>query len=280
MLRQRIVTALVLLAIMLPALSAQARWPFALFSLSLIAAAAWEWARLNGTSGGAAAVWCLAAVSLAAALDTSGWADYAGLWWGTTVVWVAVAVWALRLGVAHWHSLATSWRRMCGVVLLVLAWQAMMQARQWGLNALLSIFCLVWAADVFAYAGGRLWGRHKLAPHISPGKTWEGVASGLVAVWGVGAAWMQWVDPLMQDQGMSLFSALRAHWGLVGWILALSVLTGLAVVGDLLESLVKRSAGVKDSSQLLPGHGGVLDRIDALLPVFPAAVALVLMSRT
>lgn len=124
-----------------------------------------------------------------------------------------------------------------------------------------------------------MWGRHKLAPLISPGKTWEGVLSGLLAVWGIGALWMQWIDPLMQDQGMSLFASIRAQFSPMGWMAALAALTGLAVVGDLMESLVKRSAGVKDSSRLLPGHGGVLDRIDALLPVFPAAMALVWMAR-
>lgn len=279
MLRQRIVTALLLLAIMLPALAAQARWPFALFSLVLIAAAAWEWARLNDARGVAAVMWCFLAVVMAGIIDVSGVGLNPQLWWVTTAVWIAGCAWALRLGVSHWHQSHVLMRRVVGLVLLVLAWQAMMQARRWGLNGLLSIFCLVWAADVFAYAGGRLWGRRKLAPHISPGKTWEGVISGLVAVWGLGAAWMQWVDPLMHDQGMSLFSSLRTQFGLLGWFLCLSLLTGLAVVGDLMESLAKRSAGVKDSSGLLPGHGGVLDRVDALLPVFPAAIGLVLMGK-
>ena len=138
---------------------------------------------------------------------------------------------------------------------------------------MLSVLCLVWMADVAAYFGGKTFGRRKLAPSISPGKSWEGVWSGLLGVGLLAALWI-WLDGLGHFDGPSVYSRLLAALGLAGLLAALGVLCGLSVVGDLIESLVKRAAGAKDSSRLLPGHGGVLDRVDALLPVLPAALAL------
>jgi phosphatidate cytidylyltransferase len=150
----------------------------------------------------------------------------------------------------------------------------MLGARERGVNFLLSVFCLVWVADSAAYLGGRLLGRRKLAVTISPGKTWEGAFSGVLAVALLALGWTAWVDTAPWVDGPSFFGTIRAQWGLLGMWTAAACLTALAVVGDLFESLLKRSVGVKDSSGLLPGHGGVLDRIDALIPVFPAALAL------
>ncbi|MDE2452518.1 MAG: phosphatidate cytidylyltransferase, partial [Burkholderiales bacterium] len=141
------------------------------------------------------------------------------------------------------------------------------------INFMLSIFCLVWMADIAAYFGGRTFGRRKLAPSISPGKSWEGVASGMAGVLLLAFVWTR-IDAAFGVDGPSLYSVLVRQ---LGWALALPALLFLAamsVVGDLVESLVKRAAGAKDSSRLLPGHGGVLDRLDALLPVFPVALAL------
>lgn len=137
---------------------------------------------------------------------------------------------------------------------------------------LLSVLCLVWMADVAAYFGGKALGRRKLAPAISPGKSWEGVYSGMLGVlllalvWGGGEGQGWWSGP-------SLYGALWSLGPVVA-ALGLLLLVIMSVCGDLLESLVKRSAGVKDSSALLPGHGGVLDRVDALLPVLPLAMML------
>jgi phosphatidate cytidylyltransferase len=141
-------------------------------------------------------------------------------------------------------------------------------------NFLLSVFCLVWAADIAAYFGGRTFGRRKLAPTISPGKSWEGVVSGMAGVLVLAFAWMA-VEARVTVDSPSLYVQLRDTAGLPVMIVALLFLSSMSVVGDLFESLVKRAAGAKDSSALLPGHGGVLDRIDALLPVFPLAMALV-----
>jgi phosphatidate cytidylyltransferase len=137
---------------------------------------------------------------------------------------------------------------------------------------------VVWVADIAAYFGGRALGKRKLAPSISPGKSWEGVWSGIAGVLLLAAAWLAWQGHAMQA-GPSLFSELDRGFGLIGGALVLVGITGMSVVGDLVESLVKRAAGAKDSSRLLPGHGGVLDRVDALLPVFPIAMALATWGR-
>jgi phosphatidate cytidylyltransferase len=154
---------------------------------------------------------------------------------------------------------------------LWLAWLALAQSRAVGLNFVLSVLCLVWVADVAAYFGGRAFGRRKLAPTISPGKSWEGVYSGVAGVLLLAAGWL-WLDRHLQ-LAPSLFSRLHAAGGVAAVVAGSVVLAAMSVVGDLVESLVKRAAGAKDSSALLPGHGGVLDRVDALLPVFPIALA-------
>ncbi|HET9820615.1 MAG TPA: phosphatidate cytidylyltransferase [Burkholderiaceae bacterium] len=276
MLLQRVVTAIVLLALLLPALFAPSPWPFAALTLVLVAAAAWEWARLNGVAPVAAFG---PAVLLALA---GGWAVYTGTashvptswWWSATAAWVLGGALALRGGVAAWPRWPAPMRLLLGLLLLWVAWLALAQARSISVNFLLSALCVVWAADIAAYFAGRNFGRRKLAPSISPGKTWEGVAGGLVGVWLVASAWRHWIDPAMPVDGPSLFGQLHRQFGAVGGFVALAGLAGLSVVGDLFESLVKRAAGAKDSSRLLPGHGGVLDRIDALLPTLPAALAL------
>jgi phosphatidate cytidylyltransferase len=134
--------------------------------------------------------------------------------------------------------------------------------------------CIVWAADVAAYFGGRALGRRKLAPSISPGKSWEGVWSGMLGALALAWAWIA-VENVWSAAGPSVFSVLLARHGLVLLAVSLIALCALSVVGDLIESMAKRAVGAKDSSRLLPGHGGVLDRIDALLPVLPAVMALV-----
>ena len=284
MLRQRVITALVLLAILLPALFAATPTPFIALSLVLIAAAAWEWARLNGVQGAGA----LATGALCALLC-------AGLWWGGAVarplplLWIGAALawvlgggWLLSRGVAGWPRLPRALRWTIGVLALLVAWLAMAQARRIGVNFLLSVLVLVWAADIFAYffgraLGGKLTGGRKLAPGISPGKSWEGVWGGMLGVLLVAAGWV-WLDGTYATGTASLYTRLYQA-GVPLMVLGLLFLAAMSVVGDLFESLVKRSAGVKDSSRLLPGHGGVLDRIDALLPTLPLAMMLVTLGQ-
>ena len=280
MLAQRIATALVLLALLLPALWSASPWPFQGLTLVLVAAAGWEWARLSGLAH-VGAVLCGAALALAcAAAAFIGWARPAPAlaWIWAVAAWAVGGALALAQGPAGWLRIPAPLRLGFGLVALWVAWLAIVQAHAIGVVFLLSVFALVWMADIAAYAGGRAFGRRKLAPSISPGKSWEGALSGLLGVLLL-AAVAVWLDHRWIGAAPDLFGRLDAGFGPVGLVLALVALVAFGVLGDLFESLAKRAAGVKDSSQLLPGHGGVLDRIDALLPVFPLAMALAGMSR-
>jgi phosphatidate cytidylyltransferase len=191
-------------------------------------------------------------------------------------VWVLGASWVLFRGATAWRSLPRMLRWSIGVLLLWAAWVAVVQARGVGINFLFSVLVLVWVADIFAYfagraLGGRLFSR-KLAPSVSPGKTWEGALGGMVGVVVCAFLW-QFIESLWGAQSASLYKVLALR-GEVFMVLAVLFLAAWSVVGDLVESLIKRSAGAKDSSNLLPGHGGVLDRLDALLPVIPLAMML------
>ncbi len=275
MLKQRIVTALVLLALLLPALASDQVWPFAALTLVLIGAAGWEWGRLNGLGmPGALLLGACLALACGAAW-AAGWTEHtpSWIWWLATGAWVLGGAAALRAGPVAWPRVPTAARLGLGLVVLWAAWLAVSHAKVLGLGFILSVFCLVWAADIAAYFGGRRFGKRKLAPSISPGKSWEGVYSGMAGVLLLTALWL-WMDPGIGAWSGSVFARLWAAWGALGTALSVLALVGMSVVGDLVESLVKRAAGAKDSSALLPGHGGVLDRVDALLPVFPMAMAL------
>jgi len=283
MLKQRIITAIVLLAILLPALFYPSYVPFAGVMLVLMAAAGWEWGRLNGC-GPAGAVACGTV-----ALGSCALAWWSGLiarplpllWLLAGACWVLGGAVLLRVAVPGWPRVPRAVRLVGGLLALWVAWLAVVQARILGINFLLSVLLLVWTADVFAYFAGRAFGlkftRGKLAPSISPGKSWEGVWGGMAGVIVLALCWVA-ADARAEASVASLYTRLAAQgW----WYLLLGVvfLTAMSVVGDLVESLIKRSAGAKDSSNLLPGHGGVLDRIDALLPALPLAMMLISLSR-
>ena len=278
MLRQRIITAVALLLVLLPALFYPSPEPFCALAIVFVAAAAWEWARLS-TFGPAVSIAAGLACALACVLAWQGgllddrllW-----LWVISAVVWVLGGSLLLRGGADSWLKVPRSVRLAGGVLMLVVAWLAVAQARVIGVNFLLSILLLVWVADIFAYFAGRTWGgrftKSRLAPTISPRKSWEGVWGGLAGVVILAFGW-RWADTALQASTPSFYSFLAQGRP---WLLALAViwLGGMSVVGDLVESLVKRAAAVKDSSNLLPGHGGVLDRLDALLPTVPLAMLL------
>ena len=284
MLKQRVITALGLLGVLLPCLFARSPLPFALLTLAFVAAAMWEWARLNQTPswlavlGGALALaagaWALTATDLLAPVTA---ATLGVGWQWLAVCWVVGAALMLARGSRYWSRLWRGVRDVLGWVILMAAWLALTRAKVMGVNFLLSVLCLVWAADIGAYFGGRAWGRRKLAVTISPGKSWEGVFSGAAAVLTLAVCWLA-AERFWALGSASLYLHLREGGGIAGLVVGLLLLTGMSVAGDLIESLIKRQAGVKDSSGLLPGHGGVLDRIDALLPVLPLAIALVGLS--
>ncbi|MBA2961312.1 MULTISPECIES: phosphatidate cytidylyltransferase [Ramlibacter] len=282
MLKQRVITAVVLLAILLPALFWRTPEPFLAVAVVLIGAGGWEFARLNGCGSVASIAMGAACVVLCAVAWWLGWAEQPlpGLWLAAGIVWTVAGAALLRLGVAGWPGIPRALRLVGGLAALWLAWLAVAQARVTGVNFLLSVLVLVWVADIGAYFAGRTFGlkftRNKLAPSISPGKSWEGVWGGVVGVLLLAAGWIagdrQWGADVP-----SLYTRLVGQgWA---WLLAGALyLSAMSVAGDLVESLVKRSAGAKDSSALLPGHGGVLDRVDALLPTLPLAMMLASLS--
>ncbi len=279
MLKQRVITALVLLALLLPALFATHAWPFMVLTMVLIAAGAWEWGRLNGVGPVQAWLGGLLCVISCALSTWAGWLQSTPpqLWLVAGAMWVLLGAWMIQRGVAGWAHWPRSLRWWAGLCLLSLAWLALAQAHQRGVNFLLSVLVLVWAADVFAYFFGRGFGGRifavKLAPAISPGKSWEGVLGGILGVFCV--SWLWTVFDQTQGPSSASFYTLLWERGAGVAVPALLLMSAMSVVGDLVESLVKRSAGMKDSSGLLPGHGGVLDRVDALLPTLPLAMMLV-----
>lgn len=279
MLKQRVITALVLLAILLPAVFADDARAFGAVAMVLVSAGAWEWARLNGYG----AVAAVSAGSVCASLCVGAWFGGAvqiawkNLWLGAAFFWVMLCFWLLRSGPMAWAKVPQFLRLVGGLLALGAAWLAALQARAMGINFLFSVLVLVWAADVFAYFSGRALGgkfiKRKLAPSISPGKTWEGALGGGLGVLVVAFGWLHF-EAGFSVGSTSLYSYMHRQ-GLIFMVISLVFLTMMSVVGDLVESLFKRYAGVKDSSGLLPGHGGVLDRLDALLPVLPLAMMLV-----
>lgn len=274
MLKTRIITALVLLAILLPALFYPHPFAFNAVALVLIGAAAWEWGRLNGSSQSASLLiaGCALFICATAWLYEIHSQPTAALWLLTGSVWVLAGGWLMAQGPSVWLRIPKTLRLVAGIFALSLAWLALAQARVRGIEFLLSVLLLVWVADIGAYAAGRVLGgrlfKNKLAPGISPGKTWEGVWGGAASVLVMALIWVRASDD-------NLYAQLLARHGWVLLVVAVLFLVAMSVVGDLVESLVKRAAGAKDSSHLLPGHGGVLDRVDALLPTLPLAMMLV-----
>lgn len=278
MLKQRIITALVLLAILLPALFADSPDAFCAVTLVMMAAGAWEWGRMNGYGPKSSLMIGMDCVVLCALSWKLGWMSKSMplLWSIVGGAWVLGAAFLLRRGVPGWATLPKAVRVIGGVLALWAAWLAVAQARVVGINFLLSILMLVWMADVAAYFAGRAFGMRiakvKLAPSISPGKSWEGVWGGMLGVLVLALVWT-YLDAHWQAGVPSLYTRVAMQ----SWLLLPLVVLfmgAMSVAGDLVESLIKRSVGVKDSSGLLPGHGGVLDRVDALLPTLPLAMML------
>lgn len=278
MLKQRVITAVLLLAVLVPCIFYPSPIPFGLVCLVLIGGAAWEWSRLNQYPPVHTLVHAGITVAVCGVLWWMGWwqSHSALLWLGVGGLWVLAGAWLLHTGTAVWSKLPKYFTLVVGLLALVVTWMAAMQARALGVNFLLSAMALVWVADIGAYVGGRNFGgkffARKLAPSISPGKTWEGAVGGMVGVALLALCWIA-LDRQYGVSSPSLYTRLASGGYMYGMV-CLAFLTAMSVVGDLTESLFKRMAGMKDSSQLLPGHGGVLDRIDSLLPTMPLALML------
>lgn len=261
MLKARLATGFILIAIFLAAvfLAPEKLW-WALVAI-VMAIAAHEWARLAGLTGAAALAYAAVTLAFAAsALWYPGYSSRAVIYAAAAVFWLVVApLWLWRC----WSPTGVAIVAVAGWLVLVPTALALIDLRKGGGGFMLALMATVWIADSAAYFAGRRFGKRKLAPQISPGKTWEGVAGALLAV-AIYAA--------------GLF--MLFHYQL-GFVFALLLLVPLSIVGDLFESWIKRRAGAKDSGHLLPGHGGVLDRIDGLTATLPlAAGALLLLHRS
>ena len=266
MLKTRVITAIILLAIFLPVLFLLPPiYLSALFFLILVAAA-WEWSRLISPNAAYSAyfyaiicamlvvfLWLLPEPNIELALLSIALA-----------FWVVGMPMILSQGI---HLSMSRWRlifSVLGFIVLPTAWLSLNILREIGLLWLLSTMILVWLADIGAYFAGKRFGKHKLASQISPGKSIEGAVGGLIVCViyaSICATYLPVAD--------TLFGTAKAKWGWCFMLLMTAILVLYCIMGDLFESQLKRIAKVKDSSQLLPGHGGFLDRIDALLPVMP-----------
>jgi phosphatidate cytidylyltransferase len=260
----RALTAAVLLAAFLTALFWLDRGKFAVVVAVVVGIGGYEWAKLvkapRGLAAAYAAVCALLCISLAQGLWMTPWVCAIG-----AAFWVIVAPYFLGTG----FRLAPVGAAMAvGIVVLIPAGLAMIALAP---RQLLMVLGLIWISDTGAYLAGRAWGRRKLAPSISPGKTWEGVAGGAIGCVIYAIIW-------------AIFDAdIQARVQGVVWIPFLAgtlLLCALGVVGDLFESGLKRQAGAKDSGKLLPGHGGVLDRIDSATATLPVALLLMLAMGT
>lgn len=262
MLKQRVITALILLPIALGGFFLLDGAAFALFIGAVVTLGAWEWARLAGFAEQGARLGYAAAVALALVLLACipqlapVVLLLALLWWLVAIVLVLTYPESSQL----WSS--SRIRLVIGLLILLPAWQGLVLLKQWpqGNWLIIAVMVLVWGADIGAYFAGKRFGRRKLAPSVSPGKSWEGFYGGLLA-----------------SLLITFVVGLVCSWTVGGLLVALigaALVVGISVVGDLTESMFKRQAGVKDSSSLLPGHGGVLDRIDSLTAAVPLFAVL------
>ena len=278
MLKQRVITALVLLVILGAAMIAPVRWPLLAIFVLMSTLACWEWERLSLSEGQQRWAWPLALLNGALMVWLSVYwyhtgpqgqaADlvYRALVPLMAALWVVGATSLVLQGQATQRAQGVLLSVM-GVLAPLVAWASLyLFLHDQGIVYVLSLLVLIWVADIAAYFAGRAFGKAKLAPRVSPGKTWAGAVGGMAAA----ALWM-----LASANWPGSFAAdVLQRWGWVATAALGVVLAALSIVGDLFESLLKRRAAVKDSSQLLPGHGGVYDRIDALLPVAPVALLL------
>lgn len=272
MLKTRVITALVILPITLLALFLASDWAWAIFTLGITAVACWEWSRLCQFSLLEAAVYLTASALLAITVILiyqfspsifRNLAQYGFV--VATVFWVLAApYWLFSL----WRTRNKLVMALTGWVVIMPTWLALLYLREVSPWLLLSFAVIVWVADVSAYFVGKKFGKRKLAAAISPGKTLEGAIGGLVGVTAYFFLWQWLLDSTFVGQHTWAL-AVRANLPLLfGFFIVLAV---LSILGDLFESSMKRGAGMKDSSNLLPGHGGFLDRIDALTSTLPVA---------
>jgi len=271
MLKTRIITAIVLMAVLLPILFLLPPYYLGAFFLVALLAAAWEWSRILAPEAKKAAwlyaIFCLVIILFLLGMQAVSWQF--SLLMMSVLFWIFLAPFILAKGMNLSLQKFKPFYSILGLIILPATWFALVFLRELGLVFLLSSMALVWVADIGAYFIGKAFGKHKLAAQISPGKSIEGAIGGLVLCYLYALLCVVYL-PL----GDTLFGAWAIRFGWVPMFLMVTVLVAFSVFGDLFESQLKRLAGVKDSSHLLPGHGGVLDRVDALIPTMPIAALL------
>jgi len=268
MLGQRIGTAVLLLFVLVAVLRSGSQPAFLLTLALFFGAACWEAFRLFDVPR-ALPLALLAAVLLVLLLmgaSPTGWTAVAAL---CAFIWAMRLAPALKLGLPEARGARGTLFTVVYTLALLGCFIAIAALYQRSALYLVSVMAIVWVADIGAYFVGRAFGKHKLAPSISPGKSWEGALGGWLAVLLLAGASV--ASPLFAS---SFPVQMQQQFGWPVWVALMSLLVAASIVGDLFESLMKRRAGVKDSSGLLPGHGGVLDRIDALIPVMPLALLI------
>jgi phosphatidate cytidylyltransferase len=271
MLKTRIITAIVLMAVLLPILFLLPPYYLGAFFLVALLAAAWEWSHMIAPEAKKAAwlyaTFCLVIILFLLGMQAVSWQF--SLLMMSVLFWIFLAPFILAKGMNLSLQKFKPFYSILGLIILPATWFALVFLRELGLVFLLSIMALVWVADIGAYFIGKAFGKHKLAAQISPGKSIEG------AIGGLGLCYLYaFLCVVYLPLGDTLFGALAIRFGWVAMFLMVTVLAAFSVFGDLFESQLKRLAGVKDSSHLLPGHGGVLDRVDALIPTMPIAALL------
>ena len=268
MLATRIKTALALFVLVALLLFVLPPLSWLLFCCVVAGLGLWEWLGLTANPYLTRTPRVL--VSAVVGLLLAGMAVFAPVFW---MAWLTGL--SLLIGSAFWLLIVPFWlvrqwrvkhgllHFIVGLILILPAWSALVSLKPVSPEPwlLLAVMAVPWIADIGAYFSGRQFGKRKLAPSISPGKTWEGVA---------GAAVCMLIYALILNQVGGIFSLLSVP--------VLLLLLALSIIGDLFESLMKRQAGIKDSSNLLPGHGGILDRIDSQLSVLPVALLLIIIA--
>jgi len=264
--KERLLTALVLAPIMIGGIFFLEDKPFAIFIAAIATIGAWEWANIAGYQKN----WSRIAYAFAVFLCLYVSArllrvapEYLIYYLGAGALWWVIAFALVKRypgGTDVWA--ARPIRAMLGLCVLVPMWVGFMHLKTQPHSSLLIVYVMliVWGADTGAYFAGKKWGRSKLAPLVSPGKSWAGFWGGLATTLIIAVVYGfcidRWVQPMSIEDGLRL--------------LAITVVTMvISVLGDLVESMMKRHRGIKDSSSLLPGHGGVLDRIDSMAAAVP-----------